>query len=91
MLEEDFRDMGDRVYIKACQNANRLTVAHFKWKTKTTNILVRELLFEDDQAEEIQRILDGFATASLNVGLKINIKRQKYVPTELYNGQGGEH
>ena len=45
MLEEALRDMGDGVYIQSRQNAHLFTVAHFRAKTKTTNILVRELLF----------------------------------------------
>ena len=47
MLEEAFRDMGDGIYIQSRQNAALFTVAHFKAKTKTTNILVRELMFAD--------------------------------------------
>ena len=83
MLEEAFRDMGGggRIYIQSRQNADLFTVAHFRAKTKTTNILVRELLFADDSAliahsaEEIQRIVDAFANASSKFGLKINIKK----------------
>ena len=81
MLEEAFRDMGDEIYIQSCQNADLFTVAHFRAKTKNTNILVRELLFADDSAliahsaEEIQRIFDAFANASSKFGLKINIKK----------------
>ena len=80
MLEEAFKDMGDRIYIKSRQNADLFTVAHFRAKTKATNILVRELLFADDStliahsAEEIQRIVDAFANVSSKFGLKINIK-----------------
>ena len=83
MLEQAFRDMGDVIYIQSRQNADLFTVAHFRAKTKTTNILVRELLFADDSAliahsaEEIQRIVEAFANASSKFGLKINIKRQK--------------
>ena len=57
------------------------TVAYFRAKTKTTNILVRVQLFSDDSAliahsaEEIQRIVDAFANASSKFGLKINIKK----------------
>ena len=81
MLEEAFKDMGDGIYIQSRQNADLFTVAHFRAKTKTTNILVRELLFADDSAliahsaEEIQRIVDAFANASSKFGLKINIKK----------------
>ena len=77
MLEEAFKDMGDGIYIQS----DLFTVAHFRAKTKTTNILVSELLFADDSAliahsaEEIQRIVDAFANASSKFGLKINIKK----------------
>ena len=45
MLKEAFRDMGDGIYIKSRQNEDLFTVAHFRAKTKTTNIRVRELVF----------------------------------------------
>ena len=83
MLEKAFRDMGDGIYIQSQQKADPFTVAHFRGKTKTTNILVRELIFADDStliahsAEGIQRIVDAFANASSKFGLKINKTRQK--------------
>ena len=89
---------GDGMYIQSRQNADLLTVAHFRAKTKTTNILVRELLFADDSAliahstEEIQRIVDAFTNASSKFGLKINIKKDRSDDsTELYNDHGGGH
>ena len=39
MLKEAFRDMGDGIYIQSRQNADLFTVAHFRAKTKTTNII----------------------------------------------------
>ena len=98
MIEEAFRDMGDGVYIQSRQNEYVFTVAHFRAKAKTTNILVRELFFfADDRgliaysAEEIQRIVDAFTNASSKFGLKINIKNRSDVPTELYNDHAGGH
>ena len=44
MLVEAFRGMGDGVYIQSRQSADIFNVAHFRAKTKTTQILVRELL-----------------------------------------------
>ena len=79
MLEEAFRDMGDGIYIQSRQNTDLFTVTQFRAKIKTTNILVRELRFADDNAliahsaEEIHRIVDAFANASSKFGLKINI------------------
>ena len=58
-----------------------LTYSHFRAKTKTTRILMRELLFADDSAlvahsaEEMQKIVDAFSDASKKFGLKINIKK----------------
>ena len=62
------------------QSADLFNVAHFRAKTKTTRILMRELLFVDDSAlvaytaEEMQKIVDAFSDASKKFGLKINIK-----------------
>ena len=83
MLEEAFGDMWDGIYIQSRHNADLFTDAHFRAKTKTTNILVRKLLFADDSAliahsaEEIQGIVDAFANASSKFGLKINIQTEK--------------
>ena len=81
MLKDAFIDMGDGVYIKSHHNTDLFTVAHFRAKTNTTNIVVRELLFIDDSvlithsAEEIQIIVDAFAIASSKFDLRIHIKK----------------
>ena len=81
MLDETFRDMGDRIYIQSRQSADLVNVAHFRAKTKTTRILMRELLFADDSvlvahsAAEMKKIVDAFSDASKKFGLKINIKK----------------
>ena len=79
MLNEAFRDMGHGIYIQSRQSADVFNVVHFRAKTKTTRILMRELLFADDSAlvahsaEEMQKIVDAFSNASKTFGLKINI------------------
>ena len=81
MPDETFRDMGDGVYIQSRQSADLFNVALFRAKTKTTRILMRELLFADDSelvahsAEEIQTIVDAFSDASKKFSLRINIKK----------------
>ena len=50
MLEEAFRDLDDGVYIQSRQDADLFNVSHFRAKTKSTQTLVRELLFADDSA-----------------------------------------
>jgi len=47
---EAFRHMGDGVYIQSRQSPDLFNVAHFRAKTKTTRILMRDLLFADDSA-----------------------------------------
>ena len=65
MLDEPFRDMVDGVYIQSRQSVDLSNVAHFRAKTKTTRILMRELLFADDSAlvahsaEEMQTIVEA--------------------------------
>ena len=72
---------GGGVYIQSRQNADLFNVAHFRAKTKTTWILMRELLFEDKSAlvahsaEEMHKIVDAFSDASKKFGLKTNIKK----------------
>ena len=57
----------------------------FRTKTKTSRILMRELLFADDtalvahSAEEMQKIVDAFSDASKKFGLKINTKKTEAV------------
>ena len=78
MLDDMFRDMGDGVHIQSRQNADLFYVAHFRAKTKTTQILTRELLYADDSApsaEEMQKIVDVFSDASNKFGLTININK----------------
>ncbi|KAK2177342.1 hypothetical protein NP493_605g01083 [Ridgeia piscesae] len=82
-----FRDMEDGVYIQSSQSADLFNVAYIRAKTKTTRILMRELLFADDSAlvahsaEEMQKIVDAFSDASKKFGLKI---KRGAVPTQLY-------
>ena len=97
MLDEAFRDMGDGVYIQSRQSADLFKAAHFRAKTKTTRILMRELLFADDSAlvahstEEMQKIVDAFSDASKKFGLKINIKKSEVLYQLYKNPRGGYH
>ena len=92
MLRETFKDKTDGIYIQSRQNADLFTIAHFRAKTKNTNILVRELLFADDSAliahsaEEIQRIVDAFANASCITMylIKQRIRAHLFVNFALY-------
>ena len=65
--------MGDDVYIQSRQSANLLIITHFRAKTNTTRILMRELLFADDRvthsAEEMHKLVDAFSNAAKTIGL----------------------
>ena len=50
MLDEAFRDVWDGVYTQSRQSADLFNVANVRAKTKTSRILMRELLFADDSA-----------------------------------------
>ena len=73
--------MVDGIYIQSRQSADLFNVAHFREKTQTTWILMRELLFADDSAlvahsaEEMRKIMDAFSDASKKFRMKINIKK----------------
>ena len=75
MLDVAFHDVDDGVYIQSRQDADLFNVSHFRTKTKSTQRLVRELLFANDSArvahtpEQIQHIVDDFYTASKKFGL----------------------
>ena len=78
MLDDAPRDMGDGAYIQSRQSADLFNVAHFRAKTKTTRILMRELLFADDNAlvahsaEEMQNIVDAFSNRPISLTLVIS-------------------
>ncbi|XP_030835970.1 uncharacterized protein LOC115921853 [Strongylocentrotus purpuratus] len=85
-------DFEEGVYIQSRQDADLFNVAHFKAKTKSTQILVKELLFADDSAlvahtpEQMQHVIDVFSSASKKFGLQINIKK-----TEVLFQRGTDH
>ena len=91
MLEVAFRSTEEGVYIQTRHNADLFNVSHFKAKTKTERILVKELLFADDSAivahtaEGTQALVDRFESAARRFGLKLNIKKTEclYQPSKL--------
>ena len=78
----------DGASIQSRHNAYLFNVAHFKVRTKTSQKIVREMLFADDSAlvahdaDSMQRLVDRFPSAADQFSLKINIKK-----TECYSNQ----
>lgn len=83
MLEVTFEEVGEGIYIQTHHDADLFNVARFRAKTKATQRVVRELLFDDDcvlvahDAEDMQRLMDTFAQAATPFSLKINKKKME--------------
>ena len=82
---------GDGVYLQSRLSTDLFNVAHLRTKTKTTRVLMRELLFTDDSApvahsaEEMQKIVYALSDATKKFSLKINIKKTEvlYQPNSI--------
>ena len=78
-------------------SADLSIVAHFRAKTKTTQILMRKVLLADNSAlvahsaEEKQKTVDAFSDASKKFGPKINIKKTEvlYQPNSTRTPEEG--
>jgi len=81
MLEVAFDGAREGVYIQTRHNADLFNVSHFKAKTKTSQKIVRDMLFADDSAlvthdaRSMQELVDRFSETADRFGLKINIKK----------------
>lgn len=73
-------ELGD-LYIRTRSDGGLFNLRRLKARTKTREVLVRELLFADDAAlvtsspNGMQQLLTAFANASQRYGLSINIKK----------------
>ena len=84
MLEVAFDGVGNSIYIQTHTNPDLFNVALFRAKTRTSQILVMEMLFAGDKAiaahsvGDIQSLVGRIARAASQFGLKINIKKTEY-------------
>jgi hypothetical protein len=91
MLEVAFEGVGEGIYIQTRPDADLFNVAQFRAKTKTTQSLVREMLFADDSAivahnvEDMQRLVDKFAHVASLFSLKINLKKTECLYQPIKN------
>ena len=98
MFVDAFRELRDEIYIQSRQNADLLTVAHFRAKTKTTNILVTELFFCRRQRTNCAPSKGDpencccVCQCITKVWPQYQHKKDSSdVPTDLYNYLGGVH
>ena len=86
MLEVGFDGAGNSIYIQTHTNPDLFNVALFRAKTRTTQILVSEMLFAGDSAivahsvGDIQSLVDRIARAASQFGL--NIKKTEYFTSQ---------
>ena len=76
-----FADCEDGVYVRMRHDGKLFNVARLRAKTKTDEVLIRELLFADDAAltshseEGLQRLVDNLSVACKEFGLTISLKK----------------
>jgi len=93
MLEVAFTGANEGVYIQTRHDADLFKVSQFQAKTKTSQKIVREMLFADDSAlvaheeESMQVLVDRFSAAAKQFSLKINIRKTEclYQPVKNVN------
>ena len=87
MLSYILHDCDTGVYIRFRTSGKVFSLRRFKTKSKTIQLLVRELLFADDAnlvvhaEEDMQLIMDIFSRACLAFSLSINLKKTKIMYT----------
>ena len=81
LLQYAFADCQDGVYVRTRHDDKLFNVARLCAKTKTHEVLIRELLFADDASltshseEGLQLLVDNLSTACKEFGLTISLKK----------------
>ena len=81
LLQYAFADCEDGVYVRTRHDGKLFNVARLRAKTKTHEVLIRDLLFADDAAltshseEGLQHLVDNLSTACKEFGLTISLKK----------------
>ena len=81
MLHDAFKDCDKGVMIKFRSDGSIFNLRRLQARTKTSSMLIRDLLYADDCAlvahsfEDAQHIVDQFSRACRRYGLTISIKK----------------
>jgi hypothetical protein len=81
LLQYAFADCEDGVYVRTRQDGKLFNIARLRAKTKSYEVLIRELLFADDAAlaspseEGLQRLVDKLSDACGEFGLTISLRK----------------
>ena len=81
LLQYAFADCEDGVYVRTKQDGKLFNIARLRAKTKSYEVLLRELLFADDAAlrshseEGLQRLVNKLSAACKEFGMTISLKK----------------
>ena len=81
LLRYAFKDSSDGIWLHTRADGGLFNTARLRAKTKTTDILIRELLFADDAAltahteTGLQQLVSSFSNACKEFGLQISLKK----------------
>lgn len=89
LLTYAFQSCTDGVYIHTRHDGKLYNLARLRAKTKTTRVLLREMLFADDAALAshtqggLQRLIDRFSNACKEFALTISIKKTEVMTQDV--------
>ena len=81
LLRYAFKDSSDGIWLHTRADGGLFNTARLRAKTKTKEVLIRELLFADDAAlishteTGLQQLVSSFANACKEFGLQVSIKK----------------
>ena len=81
LLRHAFQDTQDGIYIRTRQDGSLYNLARLKAKTRTTEVLIQELLYADDAAivahdnETLQQMMNKLSEACKFFSLTISVKK----------------
>ena len=81
LLRHAFQDTQDGIYIRTRQDGSLYNLARLKAKTRTTEVLIQELLYADDAAivahdnETLQQMMNKLSEACKLFSLTISVKK----------------
>ena len=81
LLRYAFKDSSDGIWLHTRADGGLFNAARLRAKTKTTDVLIRELLFADDAALTahteigLQQLVSSFSNACKEFGLQISLKK----------------
>ena len=85
------------IYFRIRSDGRLFNLAHLRATTKVREVLIRDMLFADDEAvathnqEELQSLMDCFSQACKDFGLTISLKKTKCPGTGHRSTAGNYH